>query len=305
MNEKELAALIAEEKKKTGTVILAHTYEDPAIIDAADLSGDSYALAKAAKTFSQDRIVKCGVRFMGETVKILSPEKTVIMPKTEATCPMAEQIDPERVREYKKSHPDTCVVCYINTTAALKAECDVCVTSSRAQRIAEQIPQKNILFIPDKNLGSYIAEKMPEKNFELWDGYCPVHDSVTGEDAAACKAAHPGSVLAVHPECRAEVVAQADYTGATSGIIKYAMSTDKDVILGTERGVYDYLSLKNPDRHFYQLAPEKLVCENMKMTTLEDVYNAVAGKSGTELSLDENIRLRAKKCIDRMLSYGG
>jgi quinolinate synthetase A subunit len=182
MTVSELKAKIVEEAKKRDTVILAHTYQNPDIIDIADITGDSFFLSQKAKDLSEKRVVMCGVRFMAESVKILSPETEVILPVPSATCLMAEQISPERVREFKKNNPDTAVVAYINTTAALKAECDVCVTSSSALKIVKALPNKDILFIPDKNLGSYVKKQIPEKNLILWDGFCPVHDKLTKED---------------------------------------------------------------------------------------------------------------------------
>lgn len=305
MTAQELKSKILNAKKETGTVILAHTYQDPDIIDIADITGDSFYLSKKAAEINAERVVMCGVRFMAESVKILSPKTQTVLPVASATCPMAEQIPPERVREYKKQHPDTAVVAYINTTAALKAECDICVTSSSAVKIVSKLPQKNILFIPDRHLGSFVADKLPEKNIILWDGYCPVHAQLTAEDVLKCKSEHPTAVFAVHPESPSEVTALADMVGATSEIIKYAKEQPGEVIIGTERGVVDYLAIneKNGER-FIQLSPEKLCCEDMKKTTLEDVYNAVIGKGGETVELDENTRKKALTSIERMLELG-
>ena len=306
LKRKELQKLIIEEKKKNGTLILAHTYQAPEIIDIADVAGDSYALSVAATKYDAKRVILCGVRFMAETVKILSPEKQVILPKPHATCPMAIQIAPERVAAFKKENPNTAVVAYINTTAELKAECDVCVTSSTAVKIVSAIPQKDILFIPDQNLGAYVQSKLPDKNITLWNGCCPIHHSITAADIQNEKEKHPNAKVAVHPECRPEVLALADMIGSTSAIIDYALKNkDSEIIIGTERGVVDYLSLKHPKRKLYQLRADKLTCPNMKMTTLEDVYNALVGKGGAEITMDENLRLAAKRSIDNMLRYGG
>ena len=301
----KLQEKIREEKKKNGTLILAHTYQSPEIIDIADVTGDSYALAKAATKYQNKRVLLCGVRFMAETVKILSPEKEVVLPEPQATCPMAEQISPERVRKFKIENPDFSVVAYINTTAALKAECDVCVTSSSAIKIVSAMESKNILFIPDKNLGSFVKEKLPEKNIVLWDGYCPVHNQITADDVKKAKSEHSDALLAVHPECPKEVLPFADYIGATSGIIDFALNSDKPVIIGTEGGVYDSLILKHKDKKFYQLAKEKLVCEDMKKTDIQKVYNALIGEGGEKIELDEALRLKAKVSLDNMLKYGG
>lgn len=305
MEISELKRKIIEAKKKTGTVILAHTYQEPDIIDIADITGDSFFLSKKAAEIKAERVVMCGVRFMAESVKILSPETETILPVPSATCPMAEQILPERVRKFKEENPEAQVVAYINTTAALKAECDVCVTSSSAIKIVDKIDAPSILFIPDQHLGSFVKEKLPHKNIILWDGYCPVHAQLTKEDVIECKKAHPDAVFAVHPESPAEVVALADMVGATSEIINYAKAQKGKVIIGTERGVVDYLAIneENGDR-FIQLAPEKLCCEDMKKITLQDVYNAVIGEGGEKIELPEDLRKDALGSINKMLELG-
>lgn len=305
MNITELKNKIIEAKKETGTVVLAHTYQDPDIIDIADITGDSFFLSKKAAEIKAKRVVMCGVRFMGESVKILSPETETILPVPSATCPMAEQILPERVRKFKEENPEIEVVAYINTTAALKAECDVCVTSSSAIKIVDKIEADDILFIPDQHLGSFVKEKLPHKNIILWDGYCPVHAQLTAEDVLECKKEHPDAVFAVHPESPAEVVALADMVGATSEIINYAKAQKGKVIIGTERGVVDYLALheENGER-FIQLAPEKLCCEDMKKISLEDVYKAVIGEGGEKIELPEKLRKKALVSINRMLELG-
>lgn len=305
MNVAELKKKITEAKEKTGTVILAHTYQEPDIIDVADITGDSFYLSKKAAEIKAERVIMCGVRFMAESVKILSPETQTVLPVPSATCPMAEQILPERVREFKKANPGTEVVAYINTTAALKAECDVCVTSSSAIKIVNKLEAENILFIPDQHLGSFVKEKLPHKNIILWDGYCPVHAQLTAEDVLECKKAHPDAVFAVHPESPAEVVALADMVGATSEIINYAKAQQGEVIIGTERGVVDYLAIheENGER-FIQLAPEKLCCEDMKKISLEDVYKAVMGECGEVIELPEELRKKALVSINRMLELG-
>ena len=301
----ELKRKIIEAKKKTGTVILAHTYQEPDIIDIADITGDSFFLSKKAAEIKAERVVMCGVRFMAESVKILSPETETILPVPSATCPMAEQILPERVRKFKEENPEAQVVAYINTTAALKAECDVCVTSSSAIKIVDKIDAPSILFIPDQHLGSFVKEKLPHKNIILWDGYCPVHAQLTKEDVIECKKAHPDAVFAVHPESPAEVVALADMVGATSEIINYAKAQKGKVIIGTERGVVDYLAIneENGDR-FIQLAPEKLCCEDMKKISLEDVYKSIIGEAGEKIELPEDLRKKALVSINRMLELG-
>ena len=301
----ELKKLIAQAKKETDTVVLAHTYQEPDIIDVADITGDSFFLSKKAAEIKAKRVVMCGVRFMAESVKILSPETETILPVPSATCPMAEQILPARVREFKKENPEAEVVAYINTTAALKAECDVCVTSSSAIKIVDKLDAESILFIPDQHLGSFVKGKLPHKNIILWDGYCPVHAQLTVEDVLACKKAHPDAVFAVHPESPAQVVELADMVGATSEIINYAKAQKGEVIIGTERGVVDYLKLheENGER-FIQLAPEKLCCEDMKKISLEEVYKSIIGEAGEKIELPEDLRKKALVSINRMLELG-
>lgn len=305
MTKTELLRRITDEKERRGIKILAHTYQIPAILDLADVTGDSFALSKAATTLDCDTVVVCGVRFMAETVKILSPEKRVILAAPQATCPMAEQIPPERVARFREQNPDVAVCAYINTTAALKTQANVCVTSSSAVKICGNLDSEKILFIPDKNLGAFVAAAVPDKQFITWDGCCPVHDSLTADDVLAAKAEHPNALFAVHPEAPAEVVALADYVGATSGIIDFCINgTDREVIIGTECGVWENLTEKYPDRRFYQLAPKKLTCRDMKYTDLEVLLAAVTGEGGEEIILDEATRLAAKHSIDEMLRCG-
>ncbi len=301
----ELKDRILRLKKETGTVILAHTYQEPDIIDVADITGDSFFLSKKAAELKAKKVIMCGVRFMAESVKILSPETETILPVPSATCPMAEQISPQRVRKFKEENPDAVVVAYINTTAALKAECDVCVTSSSAIKIVDKLEAEKILFIPDQHLGSFVKKNLPHKDIILWDGFCPVHAQLSKEDVLRCKALHPSAKFAVHPESPKEVVELADMVGATSEIINYAKNTPGEVIIGTEKGVVDYLALheENGER-FIQLAPEKLCCEDMKKISLEDVLKALEGTAGEEIELPEDLRQKALVSINRMLELG-
>lgn len=301
---KEIFDEIKRLKEETGTVILAHTYQDPDIIELADITGDSFALAKKSLAIGAKRVIMCGVRFMAESVKILSPETEVILPVPEATCPMAEMISPERVKKYKKENPEAAVVAYINTTAALKAECDVCVTSSSALKIVGNLDAPEILFIPDKNLGSFVKEHFPEKNIVLWDGYCPIHATITEDDILNVKKEHPEALLAVHPECDKSVVKHADMAGSTAEIIDFALSSEKPVIIGTERGVADYLIPHNPEKKFYYLCPEKLVCKDMKYTTPESILKALKNEGGEKIELPAELILKAKHSIDEMLRLG-
>lgn len=302
---KDLQDKILKLKKEKDVCILAHSYMSEEICEIADFTGDSYALSLKAKTAPQGTVLMCGVRFMAETVKMLSPQKKVILSHPDAGCPMAEQMDREIIAEVKKSYPDYAVVAYINTTAKLKTVADVCVTSSSAVKICRAIPQQNILFIPDINLGSYVRSQVPEKKFKLLSGGCPTHARMEKADIIAAKAAHPQALFLAHPECRPEVVEYADYVGSTSGIMDFAeKSSAGEFIIGTENAIAEHLQYKCPDKKFYPLSKD-LVCHNMKITTLPDVYNCLTGAGGEEITLDEETRLKAVKCIEKMIEYGG
>lgn len=246
-----------------------------------------------------------GVRFMAETVKILSPEKTVLLSHPDAGCPMAEQMDKAMIEAARAETPGCAVVAYINTTAALKTVCDVCVTSSSAVKIVKQMPQKDILFIPDCNLGSFVQAQVPEKNIRLLQGGCPIHTSVCEQEAIDAKKRYPNAPLLVHPECKPEVVRHADYVGSTAGIMEYAKKSDsREFIIGTEMSIAEHLSYACPDKRFYPLS-KKLICPDMKLSTLTDVYNAVAGNGGEEIVLDDETIRKARVCIDAMIALGG
>ena len=305
MTNQELTAAVLALKKEQDAVILAHTYQRPEVLAVADITGDSFMLSKAAQKLSQRKVLLCGVRFMAETVKILSPEKEVVLSHAEAGCPMAEQIDPKDVAAYREEHPDHAVCAYINTTAELKAVCDVCVTSSSAVEIVSKLPQKDVLFLPDKNLGSFVQKALPQKRVHLMNGCCYVHNAIRPEMIEACKKQHPDAKIAIHPECPADAVALCDMAGSTKEIIEYAKREEGPVVFATERGVYDELSLLFPSRTFYQLQPELMNCQDMKKTTLKGVYDALCGVAGEVISLDEDLRLKAKKSIDNMLRLGG
>ena len=254
-------AVIRRLAAEQGALVAAHTYQAPEIQDAADIVGDSYALAKRAAETDAAVVYMCGVRFMAEGVKILAPDKRVVLVEPEADCPMARQIDPARVAEFRAAHPEYAVVAYINTTAELKAVSDVCVTSSSALKIVRSLPQKDILFIPDKNLGDYVRRQVPEKHIVTWDGYCPVHNAVTAADVLAAKARHPQAKVAMHPECPPEALELADMAGSTAAIIDYIReggSGGEEVIVATERGVVDRLDARYPGR-LHQLCEDKLV----------------------------------------------
>ena len=291
-------------KEQKDICILAHSYQRREITEIADFVGDSYALAKKAAAVKNKTVIMCGVRFMAETVKILSPEKTVFLANRDAGCPMAEQMDREIIEQLKEMYPGYAVVAYINTTAELKTVCDVCVTSSSAVKIVTAMPEKDILFIPDINLGTYIKNQLPDKNVKLVHGGCPTHAKMDVRDVQKAKAAHPNALFLVHPECIPEVVALADYVGSTSGIMEYAKNSDaKEFIIGTENSITEHLEYDCPDKMFYPLSKD-LVCHNMKITTLSDLLRCCKG-DGEEIVMDEQTRLAAKKCIDKMIEYGG
>jgi len=291
-------------KKEKDICILAHSYQTRDITEIADFTGDSFQLSVKASQTSARTVIMCGVRFMAETVKLLSPEKTVYLANPIAGCPMAEQMDKELISAVKEQYPDYTVVAYINTTTALKTICDVCVTSSSAVKIVKKIDNKNILFIPDCNLGSFVAKQVPEKNIKLLNGGCPIHARVSAKDVEKAKALHPDALLLVHPECVPAVTSQADYVGSTSGIMDFAKASEhKEFIIGTETAIAQHLAYECPDKRFYPLTKE-LICPNMKATTLIDVYNTVCGTAGEEITLDEETMTKARVCIDKMIELG-
>lgn len=301
---REMQDEIIRLKKEKDICILAHAYQSHDIWEVADYVGDSFGLSQQAAKAPQKTMLMCGVRFMAETVKILSPEKTVLLSNRAAGCPMAEQMDVEMISAVKAQNPDYTVVAYVNTTSELKTICDVCVTSSSAVKIVKNIPNKNILFIPDCNLGQWVAEQVPEKNIRLLQGGCPTHVRMTVKDVERAKKLHPEAKLLVHPECLPAVTAMADYKGSTTGIMDYAKNSDaKEFIIGTENSIVSHLQMECPDKKFYPLSKD-CVCHNMKLTTLADVYQCVRGVGGEVIELDENIRLGAKRCIDAMLELG-
>jgi len=302
---KEMQNEILRLKKENDICILAHCYQGHEIIEVADHVGDSYVLAKKAAEVKNKTVIMCGVRFMAETVKILSPEKTVILSNSEAGCPMAEQIDAEYLRRFRAENEGCAVVAYINTTAELKTLCDVCVTSASALKIVNAMPEKDILFVPDINLGTYIKNNVPEKNIRLVDGGCPYHKKATAEDVKRTRQQHPKAQLLVHPECPPEVTEGADYIGSTTGIMDFAKKSNcREFIIGTENSIVEHLQFDCPDKKFYPLS-KNLVCHDMKLTTLGDVLNCCKGEGGEVIEISEETRLAAKHCIDEMIRYGG
>lgn len=291
-------------KKEKDICILAHAYQSHDIWEVADYVGDSFGLAQRAAEAPQKTMIMCGVRFMAETVKLLSPEKTVYLPEPDAGCPMADQIDYDLLAALREKNPDYTVVAYVNTTTEVKTLSDVCVTSSSAVKIVKNMPEKDILFIPDCNLGSWVKKQVPEKNIKLVSGGCPTHVRVTVKDVEKAKAAHPNALLLVHPECLKEVTELADYAGSTTGIMDYAAKSHaKEFIIGTENSIVSHLQLAHPEKRFYALSKD-CVCHNMKMTTLGDVYNCVVNGEGESITLTEETMQKARKSIDAMLRLG-
>lgn len=308
MNIKDIQTEIIKLKKETNTAILAHSYQGREIIEIADFTGDSYKLSVDAKGVDADNILFCGVHFMAETAKMLSPDKRVFLANSLAGCPMAEQMEAEFIQRIKEQEPDRAVVAYINTTASLKAVCDVCVTSSSALKIVRAMDAEKILFIPDCNLGDYVKRNVPEKDIKFLQGGCPVHASVTVSDLENAKKLHPNALVLVHPECIPAVTQQADYAGSTSGIMNYAKKSDaKEFIIGTEISIVEHLQYECPEKKFYPLS-KKIVCPNMKLTTLMDVYNSLKGINNGEAfeihMTDEQIN-SSRRCIDEMIRLGG
>lgn len=305
MTIQEIQKEIIRLKKEKDFCILAHAYQGQEILEVADYTGDSYGLSVKASRDPRKNVLMCGVRFMAETCKVLSPEKTVYLANPSAGCPMAEQLDIEMLRSLKKQYPGYTTVAYINTTSELKTECDVCVTSSSAVKICRALDTDNILFIPDPNLGNYVSRQVPEKQFAFYTGGCPRHFIMTVDDVKKAKAAHPNALFLVHPECRPDVVELADYVGSTTGIMDYAQKSDaKEFIIGTENSIVEHLQFACPDKRFYPLSV-MLTCMNMKVTTLMDVYHVLSGSGGEEMILPAHVMEGAGRCIRRMIELGG
>ncbi|MBE6020604.1 MAG: quinolinate synthase NadA [Clostridiales bacterium] len=290
-------------KEKNNAIILAHYYVPAEVQEIADYVGDSFYLSKVATGTDADILVLCGVSFMGESAKILNPDKTVLMPDPDADCPMAHMADAERIRRLREEYEDLAVVCYINSTAELKTLSDVCVTSANALKIVKALPNKNILFIPDENLGQYVASKLPEKNFIFNDGRCPIHAQLKAETLAEAKKAHPKALVLIHPECTPDTLALADYIGSTSGIIDFATeSSEKEFIICTEDGVMYELQRKNPDKTFYMVHDE-FQCPGMKQITLDKVLDVLENKTN-QINVDDKLRADSLAPLQKMLELG-
>lgn len=289
-------------KEEKNAIILAHNYQRGEVQDIADFVGDSLGLSQKAAEHKAEVIVFCGVDFMAESAKILSPQKTVLMPELDAQCPMAAMITPESLKLMKKKYPDAAVVGYVNTSAAVKAECDICCTSSNAIKIVNSLVEDEVLFVPDKNLALYTASKS-DKKIIPWDGYCPTHHQILQGDILLASEDHPNAEIIVHPECRPDVIQLADKVFSTGGMVKYVKkSKSKEFIIGTEIGIIHRLKKENPQKKFY-LASKYAICPNMKMNTLESIYKSLETMEH-KITVPEPIQKKAKKALDRMLEVG-
>ena len=289
-------------RKERNAIILAHNYQRGDVQDVADFVGDSFGLSQKAVASGADIIVFCGVDFMAESAAILNPDKTVLMPETNAQCPMAAMITPESLKLEKEKHPEAAVVCYVNTPASVKAESDICCTSANAVKVVNALDADEIIFVPDRNLALYVASQT-QKKIIPWDGYCPTHHLILPGDIMLEKEDHPEAEILVHPECRPDVVALAEQILSTAGMLKYAhQSTSKEFIIGTEVGLLHRLNKENPDKKFIP-ATRYAVCPNMKMNTLGSIIRALE-RNEHVIKIPEEIRIKAKFALDRMLEVG-
>lgn len=288
--------------KEQNAVILSHNYTNPDLQDIADYTGDSLELSRIAAKTEADKIIFCGVHFMAETAKILSPEKTVLIPDRNAGCPMADTITLEELRDFKAKYPGIPVVAYVNTTAEIKSEVDVCCTSGNALNVVRNFPAEKMLFVPDRNLGSYIQKLVPEKELICWQGCCPVHHKITAVDLINAKRQHPQALAVTHPECDRDVVALSDIVASTSGMIKQIRESNaKEFIICTERGLIHQFAKANPDKIFYNPSPIN-ICPNMKKITMEKLLRCLE-TGNDEIILSEDIIAKAKTSIERMIQY--
>jgi len=301
MNQEQLKQRIKQLVIERNALLMAHNYQRDEVQEIADLTGDSLALSMAAAQTEKQVIVFCGVHFMAESAAILSPGKTVLLPRVDAGCPMADMVTPEALRELKKQHPDATVVTYVNSSAAVKAESDICCTSSNAVNVARSLDAKKLLLVPDRNLGRYIAKHVPEKECICWEGYCPTHDRLKVEEVKTAKAAHPEALFMAHPECTPEILELADHICSTSGMYDFARKTAvKKLIVGTEEGILWRLKKENPEKEFI-LPSRSLICPNMKLTSLEDILQCLETMQ-PRITVPAEIRERAKLTLDRMLA---
>lgn len=301
MNEQEIKQEIRRLCVERDALLLAHNYQRDEIQEIADITGDSLALSMEAAKTDKQVIVFCGVHFMAESAAILAPEKTVLLPRPDSGCPMADMVTAEGLRKLKAQHPDATVVTYVNSSAAVKAESDICCTSSNAINVARSLPAKKLLLVPDRNLGRFIASHIPEKECICWEGYCPTHERLQVADIQKAKAEHPAALFMAHPECAPEILELADHICSTSGMYEFAAGNPAHTfIVGTEMGILYRLRKENPHKEFI-LPSRALICPNMKLTNLEDVLRALQTLE-PRITVDEEIRVKAKLTLDRMLA---
>lgn len=301
-NMENLTKEILKLKEEKDAVLLAHNYQIPEIQDIADFLGDSLELAKKSLGIDKGIIVFCGVRFMAETAKILSPEKKVLLPAQDAGCPLADMITPQALEELRRRHPEAWVVSYVNTPADIKALSDVCCTSANAVSVVKNVPAKKVIFVPDKNLAWWVQKNVPQKEVIPWNGFCLVHEYFTEEDIRSVKALYPEAEIMVHPECRKEVLEAADYVLSTSGMLRRARESSADTfVVGTEQGLLYQLAKNNPAKKFYSLGSAK-TCINMKRTTLSEVYEALRQERYL-IELEKDIMDKARRALERMVEY--
>ena len=300
-NDEALTEQIRELAKEKNAVILAHNYQVGPVQDLADLTGDSLELSIRASRTDADLVVFCGVHFMAESASILSPHKRVLLPRLDAGCPMADMIDADQLREFKAAHPGALVVTYVNSTAEVKAESDICCTSANAVRVVESLAGDRVLFTPDRNLGRWV-QRHTRKEVIVWDGYCPTHDFVTAREIQRTKEKHPGARIVVHPECTPEVIDLADAVRSTSGMIAYVAETDAStIIVGTEVGLIHRLKKERPDVKFVSPS-KKMICPNMKKIGLEHVRRSLLAPEDFEVKVPEEVRLPAVRALERMIA---
>jgi quinolinate synthase len=300
MNEKQMIEKIKQFKKEKKAMIFAHYYQIPAIQDIADLVGDSLELARQVPNTDADMIVFCGVHFMAESAKILAPEKKIILPVLDAGCPMADMVTDKELKLFREDYPNVPIVCYVNSSAEVKAQSDICCTSSNAVKIVQSMEAEQLLFVPDGNLGSYIQQQVPQKDIMCWEGYCPVHHFIKSVEVDVARQKHPKAPVLVHPEINPSIIPKADFVGSTSQIIQYVNNSDsQEFIIGTEMGILHQLRKENPNKEFYLLSP-KFTCIDMKKTGIEDVYRALKDEIN-EINVEENVRLQAFNALQKMV----
>lgn len=300
METNDLIREIKRLKEEKNAVILAHNYQIPEIQDIADYLGDSLRLSQIASEVEADIIVFCGVHFMAESAKILSPEKKVLLPVLDAGCPMADMITAEDLKKYKQENPNVAIVTYVNSTAAVKAESDICCTSSNAVNVVNSLDANEIMMLPDRNLADYVEKQLPEKTIYKWPGFCPTHERVEPKDMVNARLAHKGMEILVHPECNPNVVKLADFVGSTKAILDYVKESDKKgFVIGTEMGILHTLRTENPKKKF-KLLSACLICHNMKKTALTDLYACLKDESN-EINVEESVREAAYAALSKML----